>query len=261
MCVLHECEERGVFTTGGRPWSDEDIAVAVGGDIAENLKCLHELLEKGVARRNESGAVYSRRMVRDEQKRKLCQEAGKKGGNPALKGSGTPGDKQEATPRDKPKPTSSVSSSSSSSRRKGKEMSEPPPPEAVGLASKLKELILKNNQNARVPTDLSRWAEEAERLLRIDQRPVAEAAGLLEWCQKNIFWRSNILSMEKFRMQYDRLFLAKKSELETFPNGKPGPNRSIHDRLLDKERNGLRGQGKREGMEEVPSVFRGVDES
>ena len=84
LCVLHEAEEVGVFITNGIPWTDQEIAGAVRGDEAGNLRCLAEVLAKGVAARTKSGAVFSRRMVRDEEKRKKCQEAGKAGGNPAL---------------------------------------------------------------------------------------------------------------------------------------------------------------------------------
>lgn len=69
LAVMFECADRGVFSTGGEPWSDQEIAAAIGGDIAENLSCLGELLRKGVARRNSFGAIFSARMVRDEQTR------------------------------------------------------------------------------------------------------------------------------------------------------------------------------------------------
>ncbi len=69
LCLMMECESRGVFSAGGVPWSDEEIAAASGGDIGEGLLLLHELLAKGVARRNDQGAIFSRRMVRDEQER------------------------------------------------------------------------------------------------------------------------------------------------------------------------------------------------
>lgn len=86
LCLLSETECRGVFRTDGIPWSDEDIALAVGGDIAENLRCLTELFVKSVIARTSDGAVFSRRMVRDEQKRTKCSEAGKRGGgNPTFK--------------------------------------------------------------------------------------------------------------------------------------------------------------------------------
>jgi hypothetical protein len=69
LAVSFECSDRGVFATGGVPWTDEEISAAIGGDTAENLKCLRELLRKGVARRNGSGAIFSARMVRDEANR------------------------------------------------------------------------------------------------------------------------------------------------------------------------------------------------
>lgn len=84
ICISYECEERGVFTSNGIPWPDEDIAAAVGGDIAENLRALAELLAKDVCSRNQSGAVFCRRVVRDEQIRKVRAQAGKLGGNPVL---------------------------------------------------------------------------------------------------------------------------------------------------------------------------------
>jgi hypothetical protein len=74
LCLMFECEVRGVLSTGGLPWGDHEIAAATGGDTAENLSCISELLRKGVAHRNSDGAVYSRRMVRDEQVRKQTAE-------------------------------------------------------------------------------------------------------------------------------------------------------------------------------------------
>lgn len=78
LCLMFECEDRGMLLTGGVPWSDEDIAAASGGDISEGLQCIAELLRKGVAHRNQSGAIFSRRMVRDEQKRRAGGERVKK---------------------------------------------------------------------------------------------------------------------------------------------------------------------------------------
>lgn len=69
LCLMFECENRGVLATDDRPWSDQEIAGAVGGDIAENLSCIAELLDKGVASRNKFGSIFSRRMTRDERER------------------------------------------------------------------------------------------------------------------------------------------------------------------------------------------------
>jgi len=112
LCLLWECEDRGMFATAGNAWTDDDIASAVGGDKTENLSLLHGLLRKGILRRNKSGVVYSSRMVRDEEARKQAVKDGKRGGNPHLKG----GVKGDANP--KPTPSSSSSSSVSSSTAK-----------------------------------------------------------------------------------------------------------------------------------------------
>lgn len=86
ICILNETEVRGVFRTNSIPWSDQEIALAIGGDMTENIACLNELVVKGVCARSTDGALFSRRMVRDEEKRRKCSEAGKAGGgNPKLR--------------------------------------------------------------------------------------------------------------------------------------------------------------------------------
>ena len=126
LCLMFESEERGVLITSSRAWSDDEVALAVGGDRAVVLSCVQELMLKGVLLRREDGSLYSRRLVRDEHKRVLCKEAGKKGGNPnltrpTLKGHPKGGFKGAS----KPNPTPS-SSSSSSDEDINKEK-EPPP--------------------------------------------------------------------------------------------------------------------------------------
>ena len=69
LCLMFECEERGVLISGGKPWADSEIAGAVGGDTNANLLLLHELLEKGIAKRDKRGAIFNSRMVLDEQVR------------------------------------------------------------------------------------------------------------------------------------------------------------------------------------------------
>jgi hypothetical protein len=123
ICLSFECEERGVFSTNGIPWPDEDIAAAVGGDRSENLKLLHELLEKGVCSRTAPpknggfGAIFCRRVVRDEQLRQKRIAAGKLGGNPILLNH-TVNHEVNQHSNQNPTPSSSSSSSSSQTTRK-----------------------------------------------------------------------------------------------------------------------------------------------
>ena len=73
------------------------------------------------------------------------------------------------------------------------------------LALHLKREILSQDPTTRVPDDLTNWATEADRMMRLDKRDPQEAANLMTWAQNDHFWRANILSMGKFRKQYDKL--------------------------------------------------------
>src|SRR5690606_25437044 len=85
LCLMFECEDRGVLSTGGKPWSDADIAAVVSGDTTANLALLDELLSKGVCSRNQAGAIFSRRMTRDASISQVRSLAGKKGGKQTAK--------------------------------------------------------------------------------------------------------------------------------------------------------------------------------
>ena len=119
ICLMHETEERGVLSTNGIPWTEDDIVLAVGGDSSVTRAAIQELTLKGVVNRGVDGAFLCRRIVRDEKKRIICKEAGKLGGNPnlvpTLKGGVKGGAKGGVNPSANPKPTPSSSSSSSSS--------------------------------------------------------------------------------------------------------------------------------------------------
>ena len=82
LCLMFECEERGVLASSGQPWSDDEIAAAVSGPTDVVLSCIAELLTKGVASRNQAGAVFSRRMVREERERERWRKS--KQGNRAI---------------------------------------------------------------------------------------------------------------------------------------------------------------------------------
>lgn len=78
-------------------------------------------------------------------------------------------------------------------------------PKAVALVDLLVEKIVENGSKAPVPNE--RWYDAARLILTVDKRPADEAARLIAWCQADEFWRGNVLSMQTFRRQYDRLRL------------------------------------------------------
>lgn len=80
LCLMFDCEERGVLESGGTPWNDAEICFAIGGDFDATLACLGELFKHGVLRKNASGAYYSARLMRDEHIRQVRSENGVKGG-------------------------------------------------------------------------------------------------------------------------------------------------------------------------------------
>lgn len=78
-------------------------------------------------------------------------------------------------------------------------------PDEAPLCHLLADLIVANGgRRQRIGT---KWVDAERLMLRRDQRDPAEAEQLIRWCQANEFWRSNILSMPKFREKYDQLRL------------------------------------------------------
>jgi biotin operon repressor len=87
LSLMHESDRRGYLQVNGKFVSAELLARMTGGSTDEVSRLLQELEDSGVFSRSDDGCIYSRRMVRDERKRALCSEAGKKGGgNPTFKG-------------------------------------------------------------------------------------------------------------------------------------------------------------------------------
>jgi len=85
LCYMWESTERGVMVNpNGRPYTDNEIVRMVGLDNQNTGNWLTILLTEGVCSRREDGAIFSKRMVRDEKTRQVRRETGAKGGNPTL---------------------------------------------------------------------------------------------------------------------------------------------------------------------------------
>ena len=59
------------------------------------------------------------------------------------------------------------------------------------------------------------WRREARLLIDRDGVKFDDAMRVLEWCQQDDFWRTNILSMPTFRKQFDRLRLGSERTTKT----------------------------------------------
>lgn len=120
ICLMFESPIRGELRhANGNPITETQLGRICGADALLIQKITTELSDAGVYSKSDDGALVCRRMVRDEEIRKIRAEAGKSGGNPALlkqKASKTEAKGEQTT-----KQNTTPSSSSSSSELKEKE--------------------------------------------------------------------------------------------------------------------------------------------
>ncbi|HNX28733.1 MAG TPA: replication protein [Syntrophomonadaceae bacterium] len=74
----------------------------------------------------------------------------------------------------------------------------------IQLSQLLLNKILEHLPGFKKP-DLFKWAETMEKIIRIDERDPDELKQVILFSQNDSFWRTNILSAEKLRKQYDVL--------------------------------------------------------
>jgi hypothetical protein len=132
MCIAHECEPYGHLTVNGKPMTAAQVGRHTGLTERECAKLLDELEQAGVLSRTEQGAIYSRRMVRDEDLRQRRAEGGKAGSEHGHKGAehghkgGRPKSGRGVSEHPLDPPPSSSSSSSSSISSSDEEEKTPP---------------------------------------------------------------------------------------------------------------------------------------
>ncbi|MEF2146385.1 MAG: hypothetical protein V3573_13145 [Desulfovibrionaceae bacterium] len=91
ICVVHDSDKYGVLCISGAksdPFADQDFAKKCAKIFRitpkKFQKLLRELLDSGVLKQDENGAVYCNRMLRDQRLTEARRAAGKRGGNPNL---------------------------------------------------------------------------------------------------------------------------------------------------------------------------------
>lgn len=106
--LMHEAEPYGHLVLAGRTVDYSTLAAVIGVDAGEVKRAVKELESRGVFSRTENGVIYSRRMIRDENRRETLSKNGRKGGNPSLVNKEenqhqlNQGDNQEVKASDKP---------------------------------------------------------------------------------------------------------------------------------------------------------------
>lgn len=87
-----------------------------------------------------------------------------------------------------------------------------PSPEALMLSKLLLDCILINNpQHSYTPATVPRWAEDIDKIMRIDNYSYQQVETVIKWAQHDQFWHANILSGSKLRKQFNHLVMKVRS--------------------------------------------------
>lgn len=84
-------------------------------------------------------------------------------------------------------------------------------PEVMRLSGLLADLIQGNNpgnrelQPPKKVMTVYRWADDIDKLNRIDEQSFEKIEKVIRWCQSDPFWITNILSGAKLRQKWDKL--------------------------------------------------------
>jgi len=89
--------------------------------------------------------------------------------------------------------------------------------EAIEVAQYLKDAILELQPTAKTPSNISSWAKDIDKAIKIDDRSAEAMKGCIDWIfredgKNQNFWKPNIRSGAKLREKYDQLELQAKGK-------------------------------------------------
>jgi hypothetical protein len=102
-------------------------------------------------------------------------------------------------------------------------------PESLRLSGLLADMILRNNSgntqlnNGKRESTVRKWAADIDKLMKIEGQSAEQIERVIRWCQKDIFWKSNILSGATLRKQWDRLTVQMQGNEKTDHENSPEP--------------------------------------
>lgn len=108
---------------------------------------------------------------------------------------------------------SSVSSSSSDPAAPTSDkqsIDEPQRDDVDAVCQRLRDWMIQNE--AKTPTITKEWRRQARLMFDKDKRELSKALNLIDWCQRDTFWMSNIHSIPTFREKYDKLAMRAREE-------------------------------------------------
>ena len=89
------------------------------------------------------------------------------------------------------------------------------------LSNLLYGLIKENNPQFKKP-NLDNWCGHVDKMIRIDKRSADDIEAVIRWCQQDDFWHKNILSTDKLRKQFDKLYINMPKDKKVVPFKKDG---------------------------------------
>jgi ribosomal protein S21 len=203
----------------------EDLPITVE-DIADEAAVDTEEVEQAIERFKEQNMIHEedgiyvltnwddRQFVSDtstERVRKYRQRKRetllKRSGNDEVTPPDTETDTETDTEKDKRSCPNSTNPDGDSSPSEKQQPSKKYGEEHMQLAEHLKNQILANKPDARVPDNLDSWADTFRLMVERDGRACQQIAAVIDWCQSDDFWRANILSANKLRQKFDQLEL------------------------------------------------------
>lgn len=102
------------------------------------------------------------------------------------------------------------------------------------LASRLFYWMLQNNPKAKEPNP-QKWADMIRLTIERDKRTPEDIKTLIDWSQNHSFWKTNILSPDKLRKQFDRLWIQMVEERKKVEQPRGGGSRGEKKNNLLKE--------------------------
>lgn len=87
--------------------------------------------------------------------------------------------------------------------------------EDMRLAELLSSLIQDNYPHWKKPKNLDKWAEDINKIHRIDKIEYKTIEFVINWVQRDNFWAKNVLSGAKLRKQFNRLVVEGTSRYKT----------------------------------------------
>jgi hypothetical protein len=103
------------------------------------------------------------------------------------------------------------------------------------LANYLLECILKNKPDFKNPP-IDQWSDDIRLMSEVDGRELEQIKKVIAWCQSDSFWKTNILSANKLRIQFDKLELQMQQKGGNNGTHKPDTNGSARQPSAEAKR-------------------------